>query len=420
MPVTLLQLSGYVAQVFGSKEATAIVVATDDLPVVCLPMHSGLHCLLLSRDDKAVRVLRRVLSEIDVDVEHCSATDVAIQKITRQRFEAVIVDCDNPEVASTVLKGTRSAPANKRAVTVAVLEDLPTTDTQNALKHAFEMGAHFVLFKPISLERTRSSFRAVRALMKRERRRHARIPINVPVEIDFNGNEGHFRTNTVDLGENGMAIKSHRKLPVGFQLRFTLPGTSQTITPHAEVAWEGNQLIGLRFCDLDPDTGDNLKQWIERQLAGADAEDLPVSCKLTDLSLNACYLQTESPFPIRTRLHLLMKVGELKLQVEGLVRIMHPGTGMGVEFTRTTASQTARVEEFIQTLVSTSGAVPDLQVNPDTIDNSAGAFSSWQASSGDEDPLLSLFHSRTDASADVFQEELRKQRGAPAELVAEL
>ena len=64
--------------------------------------------------------------------------------------------------------------------------------------------------------------------------------------------------------------------------------------------------------------------------------------------------------------------------------------------------------------------MPDLQVNPDTIDNSAGAFSSWQASSGDEDPLLSLFHSRTDASADVFQEELRKQRGAPAELVAEL
>jgi len=380
------------------------------------PMQSGLQCLLLSRDDKAVRVLRRVLSEIDVDVEHCSATDAAVQKITRQRFEAVIVDCETPEIAATILKGTRSAPANKRAVTVAVLEDLPTNDTQNALKHAFEMGAHFVLFKPISLERTRSSFRAVRALMKRERRRHVRIPIHVPVELDFDGNEGHFRTTTVDLGENGMAIKSNRKLPTSFQVRFTLPGTSQDVAPHAEVAWEGNQIIGLRFSDLDSETGDHLKRWIERQLTAADPDDIPVSCKLTDLSLNACYLQTESPFPVRTRLHLLMKVGELALQVEGLVRIMHPGAGMGVEFTRKTETQRTKVEEFIQTLVSTSGVVPDLLVKPDAIDNSATAFSSWQESAEDSDPLLSLFHSRADISADVFQEELRKQRGAPAEL----
>src|SRR5438477_1239332 len=254
-------------------------------------MQSGLQCLLLSRDDKAVRVLRRVLSEIDVDVEHCSATDVAIQKITRQRFEAVIVDCDNPEVASSVLKGTRSAPANKRAVTVAVLEDLPTTDTQNALKHAFEMGAHFVLFKPISLERTRSSFRAVRALMKRERRRHARIPVNVPVEIRIEG-KGSWQASTADLGENGMALKTQNvKLPAAFQLRFTLPGASATTSCTGEVAWQGNQLAGIRFSDISVEASDQLKQWIERQLLGPEAQDVTVSCKLTDLSLSACYLQ---------------------------------------------------------------------------------------------------------------------------------
>ena len=380
-------------------------------------MDSGLRCLLLSSDDKVVRVLRRVLSEIDVEVEHCSSTDAAVQRITRQRFEAVIVDCATPKIATTILKGTRSSPANKRAVTVAVLEDQPTSETQNALKHAFEMGAHFVLFKPISLERTRASFRAVRALMKRERRRHARIPINIPVAIEFDDSQSHFQMNTVDLGENGMAIRvHHRKMPPSFQLQFTLPGASQAIAGRGEVAWEGNQMIGVRFSELDPDASDQLKRWIERQLMGPDAEDLGVSCKLTDLSLNACYLQTESPFPVRTRLQLQMKVGELELQAEGLVRIMHSGAGMGVEFTQKTASQKAKVEEFIQTLINTSGAVPDLQVKPDTIDNSAGAFSSWQLAAEESDPLLFLFHARADAAPELFQEELRKQRGAPAQM----
>ena len=381
-------------------------------------MESGLKCLLLSTDDKAVRVLRRVLSEIDVEVEHCSQADEAVQKITRNRFEAVIVDCATPRIASAVLKGTRSSPANKRAVAVAVLEDQPTNDSQNALKHAFEMGAHFVLFKPISLEKTRASFRAVRALMKRERRRHARIPINIPVRVEIEAGEGQMQMNTADLGENGLALKvQSRKLPPSFQLQFTLPGAAHLIAVRGEVAWEGNQLAGVRFCDVDIETADKMKRWIESQVAGADADESPVNCKLTDLSLNACYLQTESPFPVRTRLQLVMKVGELQLQAEGLVRIMHSGSGMGVEFTQHTPTQRARVEEFIHTLVNTAGAVPDLQVKPDSIDNSASAFSSGQAPGEAEDPLLSLFHDHAEKPADAFVSELQKQRGAPAETV---
>ena len=377
-------------------------------------METGLQCLLLSSDDKTVRVLRRVLSEIDVDVEHCSEADAALQRITRRRFEGIIVDCTSPQVSSAVLKCARSAPANKRAITVAVLEDHPASSSQTALKRAFEMGAHFVLCKPISLERTRASFRAVRALMKRERRRHARIPISFPVEIPQEGNNG-LAVHTVDLGENGMAVKlSNRKLPASFQWKFTLPGTSQAIAGRGETAWEGDQVAGIRFCDLDSEVAAQLKSWVERQLTGAGPEEVSVSCKLTDLSLNACYLETESPFPVRTRLQLVMKVGQLALGVEGLVRVMHPGTGMGLEFTQNTAVQRAKVEEFIQALINSAGAVPDLQVRPDAIDNSAVAISSWEIAD-EADPLLSLFHSKAEAPAEVFYSELRKQRGAPAE-----
>jgi DNA-binding response OmpR family regulator len=380
-------------------------------------VESGLQSLLLCGDDKVVRVLRRVLSEMEISVEHCSDPDSATQKLTRQRFEAVIVDCTIPEPAGKVLSGTRAAPANRRAITVAILDVETAGDSQSALKRAFGMGAHFVLFKPISLERTRASFRAVRALMKRERRRHARIPIEVPVEFFIENESGAVRGNTLDLGENGMAVNTRgRRLPPSVQVAFTLPGLGVRVECRGEVAWEGGQLLGIRFCDVAMETRDQLKQWVGRQLLGADAEDLPVNCKLTDLSPSACYLQTESPFPVRTRLQLMMKVGELVVQTEGIVRLMHPTNGMGVEFTKNTSVQKARVEDFIRTLVSTSGAVPDIEVKPDAIDNSADAYSFWQLPDERVDPLLSLF--RVDLPPETFQMELRKQRGMPEAVAA--
>ncbi len=381
-----------------------------------MALEAGLQSLLLCADDKVVRVLRRVLSEMEIGVEHCSDPDSATRLLTRQRFEAVIVDCTIPEIAGKVLSGTRNAPANRRAITVAILESAAAGDSQAALKRAFAMGSHFVLFKPISIERTRASFRAVRALMKRERRRHARIPIEIAVELHLGDGSGSVRANTLDLGENGMAVNVRgRRLPPSFQVKFTLPGTAVQVECGGEVAWEGGQLQGIRFCDVPMETKDQLKHWVARQLLGADAEEVPVSCRLTDLSPSACYLQTESPFPVRTRLQLAMKVGDLVVETEGIVRLMHPGAGMGVEFTKNTSVQKAHVEDFIRTLVSTTGAVPDIEVKPDAIDNSSDAYSFWQLPDERIDPLLSLFRSKTELPPDMFQMELRKQRGAPAE-----
>src|SRR6202008_3219862 len=89
--------------------------------------------------------------------------------------EAVIIDCTDLKTATVVLKSARSAPANKRAIAVAIM------DGHNGLRSAFDMGAHFVLYKPVSSERAKSSFRAARALMKRERRRNNRVAVQIPV-----------------------------------------------------------------------------------------------------------------------------------------------------------------------------------------------------------------------------------------------
>ena len=124
----------------------------------------SLKALLLCSDEKIVRVLRRTLGDLDIVTEICDDSNLALRKMTRQRFEAILVDCAG-EGASDVLRSARSAPCNRQAVAIAVVE--PTM----SLKSAFELGAHFVLYKPVSSERCRSSFRAAKSLMKSERRR---------------------------------------------------------------------------------------------------------------------------------------------------------------------------------------------------------------------------------------------------------
>jgi len=105
----------------------------------------------------------------------------------------------------------------------------------------------------------------------------------------------------------------------------------------------------------------------------------------------------------------------LELQVEGIVRVMHPATGMGIEFTQHTPEQKTRVEGFIETLVNTEGAVPDLEVRPDAIDNNAATFSAEHIAGKVGDPLLLLFRTRAGLPAEMFQAELRKQRGVAQE-----
>ena len=235
----------------------------------------GLKSLLLSSDEKTVRVLRRVLSDLEIDVEHCTAADDAIRRITRQRFEAIIADGANVEDAGSVLRGAKAAPVNKRALTVVLVE------SPVGLKGGFELGAHFVLHKPLAVERAKASFRAVRALMKRERRLQLRVPVQIPVEC-FGWGSRRYRAKTLDLCEGGMAIQFSGRVKKENSLRFSLelPGMTSPgwakFEIHGELAWEGNgHQAGVRFMNTTDEQRNVLRQWLDSQLPEPEADDPP-------------------------------------------------------------------------------------------------------------------------------------------------
>jgi len=367
-----------------------------------------LKALVLCSDDKIVRVLRRTMGDLDIGLDLCANADAALRKLTRQRYEAIVVDCA-VEGSPEVLGGARSAPCNKQAVAVAIV------DPVIGLKAIFDLGAHFVLYKPVSSERSKSSFRAARALMKSERRRNVRVGVQIPVSLENSKTGASMRVTTVDLSEGGMAVGirgGHR--PTGrWQISFKLPGTERSIDVPAEFAWEGTGAqAGLRFLQLSPDATLHLRDWLKKNSPEQEQDDPPVRCQLTDLSLGACYLEISSPFPVSTRVALSMRAGEVEVRAQGLVRVMHPDKGMGVEFIQTTAECRAAVEKFLQVLSENRTLSPELLVEPEGLDSGSSADKS-RSNPGD-DPLLQLFYCGP-LTAEAFQQALRQQRATPRE-----
>jgi hypothetical protein len=364
----------------------------------------NLKSLILSSDEKTVRILRRVLSDLEITVDHCSSSDDAVRRLTRQRFEAIIVDCSDPKNAKDVLLAAKAAPVNKRALCIVLVE------ANVGLKGGFEMGAHFVLHKPLAVERTKGSFRAVRALMKSERRLQMRVPVQVPVSCL---GTGRYEAKTLDLCEGGMAIRFIGRVAKETALRFSLelPGMGEKLEIWGELAWEGDEeRAGVRFKNITDGERALLRKWLNNQLAEPVQDDPPLVCRLTDLSLGGCYVTTGSPFPNCTRVILSIRSGEKQVRAGGVVRIAHPEYGMGIEFFQATPEQQDQVQKMIEAL-RVRGESPELQVEPDGLEAASPEEVLASASTTRlEDALVELFRQPVQVPAEEFMLQMKQQR----------
>ncbi len=370
----------------------------------------NLKSLLLSSDERTVRVLRRVLTDLEIDVEHCHAADDALRRITRRRFEAVIVDGANAEEAGSVLRGAKAAPVNKRALTIALVE------ASVGLKGGFAMGAQFVLHKPFAVERAKASFRAVRALMKSERRMQMRVPVQVPVECF---GTRRYKAMTIDICEGGMAIQFIGRAAGERVLRFSLelPGTGESLEMHGELAWEANgDQAGVRFKDTTEWHLKILRQWLAKQLPEPEPDDPPVSCRVTDLSPGGCYLTTNSPFPRGTRAILSRKTADLEVRAGAIVLVAHPEFGMGVEFLQSTEEQREQAQSMNAALRADPDKTGELQVIPEGMETpssdeglaASGALATEVSET--KDALVDLFRNKFEAPVESFLAQMKEQR----------
>src|SRR6202162_3691504 len=300
----------------------------------------NLTSLLLCSDDPSLRILRNVLGELELRVEHCADTVSAANKLAQHTFEAVIIDCHD-ERSFGLLKSVRSGQQNRKSVAIAII------DARTNLQTAFKLGANFVVYKPISTEKAKSSFRAARALMKRERRRSVRLQVNIPAYFRCENGEGD-QASISGLSEGGISVRfasSHARRSGLIGFSFALPDTTTVVEATGMIAWQDVRRAGIQFVSLSDALHRSLKEWLRLQCG--EKHDPPIRCSLMGLSFGGCFLRTQSPFPAHTRVELLLRAADGSVKTQGKVRLMDPEFGLGREFLNRTSEHRHRLEQLI-------------------------------------------------------------------------
>ena len=222
----------------------------------------NLESLLVCRDAEVVRVLRPTLEKLSIEVEVSAAARSGAEILSSSKFDAVIIDCDDLQGGVDVLRALRANASNKTSVSFAILNGKTTT------QQAFEMGANFVLQKPITTAGTLRCFNTAMSFMVREKRRYFRCPLEMPVKLVFKQGE-ELKATATNLSEGGMAIHFDGALTknAAAKVQFMLPGTNYLMEPKVEVAWaDGLGRAGIRFQEVPDSSREQLEKWIMKRL----------------------------------------------------------------------------------------------------------------------------------------------------------
>ena len=221
-----------------------------------------LDSLILSKDPEVLRVIRPTLEKLSIEVEICHEARAGANILISDKFDAIIVDCDDLNGGLAVLQGLRTTPSNKNSVTFAILNGKRTTTQQ-----AFAMGANFVLQKPISVLNASRCFHAALNFMIKERRRYFRQPVKMQVKVVYEGKT--LTATSTNISEGGIALMLREAPPKGAapHLKFSIPNSNISMEVEAEVAWvDVKGLAGFRFHNVPESSQAELEQWLDDQI----------------------------------------------------------------------------------------------------------------------------------------------------------
>src|ERR1700757_4869099 len=119
----------------------------------------ALSCFLFSSDEETTERLRQTLLGIGVQAEFCSEAVVAVERITNQPFQIVIIDWDRQPEAGLLLTTARERKAAERPITLAIVSD------DQGVPKALQAGANSVLRKPIAAAQAKDTLTTARDLL---------------------------------------------------------------------------------------------------------------------------------------------------------------------------------------------------------------------------------------------------------------
>src|SRR6202049_2044193 len=110
----------------------------------------ALECLLVTCDFNLLAQIKSIINTYAASLDLRQDSVSAIELAARRHWDGLVIDCDDVAGGTEVLAKVRSSRSNKETVLVAVVNSSTSVAT------ALDLGANFVLRKPIQETRLRS------------------------------------------------------------------------------------------------------------------------------------------------------------------------------------------------------------------------------------------------------------------------
>ena len=344
-----------------------------------------LRALVVCPDKDSASLLTLVLSELGMAAEHTPSISRGLELLEGQHFDVIVLDYRADQSSEEFLARLRQSPKNRSSMLIVIV------DSEFNARPVFGLGANFVLYRPLSAERTRISLRAARGLMRRERRRAPRLPLSSTANVACPGSP-ELNALMTDLSDGGTLLQTANRIPPACKVyfEFALPGQQQTVRLSGEVAWQdASGRTGIRFLDVPQSSRRLIQTWLQQNNAhaatgqaaqssagkssaaesraqsdpgsepreatlvsnagnrrgehrlnckiGAEVyrigTSVPNHCTLSDISEGGCYVEMPSPLAGESGVEILVRTVDTKFRIRGQVLAAHPGFGMGVRFT---------------------------------------------------------------------------------------
>jgi CheY-like chemotaxis protein len=218
----------------------------------------GLDCLVVTCDPTLLGQIKANFSARGASLDLRQDSASALELASRRHWDGLIIDCDDVAGGAEALVNVRSSRSNRETLIIAVLNG--STSTERAL----DLGANYVLCKPIEESRLRGVLDLALPRMEREHRRYFRYDIDLPVRFQNHLGQS-FNTTMKNVSEGGMAIKLvdpvHLKgvVPVEFDIPSVTP---QAFRAKADIVWSDSFAMGLRFLHFEKDCEAALQSWL--------------------------------------------------------------------------------------------------------------------------------------------------------------
>jgi hypothetical protein len=214
--------------------------------------------------------MNEILETFAIKTEVCGETASAIDAVTHRRLDTVIVDWNGVHDPNRVVCAARRSSPNSNSTIVAMVD-------QGSEAHALLAGANFMIHKPMDLDHARRCMRAAYGTMLQNRRRAARVPVELPVVVRVVGG-GRLETKITDISIGGIALHCKQLLEVDQKVTslFTLPGTTGLIYLSGTVVnTDGKGRAGIRFSFIPDEDLAVLQNWLAGELIKLENAEMP-------------------------------------------------------------------------------------------------------------------------------------------------